>query len=161
MESKDKSENRRKRMKEELIIPLMILAFLSCAWFVYLYENRVWVTVFEQVISWISNPTITYTPVQIEGFPLAFLATIEVIILGALASHLLLPHEKSRALKLISALGLGLGLTGLITIILGIFGNLHRLPLNATILLLCIGLLSVILYKQRGMERPSLKKLIR
>jgi len=160
MESKDKSENRRKHMKEELIIPLMILAFLSCAWFVYLYENRVWVTVFEQVISWIGNPTITYTPVQIEGFPLAFLATIEVIILGALASHLLLPHEKSRALKLISALGLGLGLTGLITIILGIFGNLHRLPLNATILLLCIGLLSVILYKQRGKERPSLKKFL-
>lgn len=160
MESNGKPENQRKSMREELIIPLMILAFLACAWFIYLYENRVWIIVFEQVISWIGNPTINYTPVQIEGLPLAFLAAIEVIILGALSSHLLLPHEKSPALKLISALGLGLGLTGLLTMILGIFGSLYRLPLNSIILLLCIGFLSVIFYKQRGKERPSVKKFL-
>ncbi len=160
MESNNKSEIRRKKMNEELIIPLIILAFLVCAWFVYLNENQAWISTFEQVISWMTNPTINYTPVQIVGLPLAFLATIEVIILGYLSSCLLLPHEKSPALKLISVLGLGFGLTGLLTIVLAIFGNLYQLTLNVVILLLCIGFLSVIVYKQRGRERPSVKKFL-
>lgn len=160
MESNHKSEIRRKSIKEELMVPLVIFAFLSCAWFVYLYENRAWTIAFEQVMSWIGNPTIIYTPIQIEGFPLAFLATIEVIILGVISSQLLLPHEKSLAVKFISVLGLGFGLTGVLTVCLGILGNLYRLPLNVAILLLCIGFLSVILYKQRGKKKPSVKKFL-
>jgi 4-amino-4-deoxy-L-arabinose transferase-like glycosyltransferase len=160
MESNDKSKIQKKRMKEELMVPLIILAFLACAWLVYLHENRAWAIAFEQVMSWIGNPTITYTPVQIEGLLLAFLATIEVIILGVLSSHLLLSREKSPVMKFISALGLGFGLTGVLTVFLGIFGNLYRLHLNVAILLLCIGFLSVILYKQRGKEKLSVKKFL-
>src|SRR5512139_4200935 len=137
MESNDKTEIQKKGAKEDLIVPLMILAFLVCAWFVYIYQNRAWIIAIEQVFSWIVNPTITYTPVQINGLPVAFLATVEVLIVGIIASHLLLANEKSTAVRFVSALGLGFGLTGFVTIILGILGNLYRLPLNIAILLLC------------------------
>ena len=158
MENNARPENHKKETKENLIIPLAILSFLACAWFVYVYENRTWITAFQQVISWIINPTITYTPIQIKGIPLAFLATIEVLILGATSSHLLLANEKDTGIKFISALGLGIGLTALITIILGIFGNLFQLPLNMIILLLCIGFLSVTVYQQRGKEKRSMQE---
>ena len=160
MESADRSEIHRKSVKEDLIVPLIILTFLACTFFVYIYENRTWITAFEQVMAWIVNPTITYTPVQIEGIPLAFAATIEVLVLGTVSSKLLLTNEKSVAVRFVSALGLGFGLTGFVTIILGIFGNLYRLPLNIIILVLCTGFLSMILYKQRGKEKPSLKKFL-
>ena len=144
-----------KETKESLII---ILSFLACAWLVYVYVNQTWITAFQQVVSWILNPSITFTPIQIEGIPLAFLATIEILILGATSSQLLLANEKDTSIKFISALGLGLGLTALITIILGIFGNLFQLPLNTIILLLCVVFLSVILYKQRGKEKRSIQE---
>jgi hypothetical protein len=160
MESNGKIEIQKKGTKEDLIVPLVIVAFLACAWFVYVYESRAWITAFEQVMSWGINPSITYTPVQIEGIPLAFVATIEVLVLGVISSKLLLTNEKSVSVKFISALGLGFGLTGAVTIILGIFGNLYRLPLNVAILILCIGFLSMILYKQRGKQKTSLKKFL-
>jgi Dolichyl-phosphate-mannose-protein mannosyltransferase len=158
MESNDEAVIQKKGTKEDLIVPLMIVAFLATAWFVYVYENRAWIVALEQVASWLIKPTITYTPVQVEGIPLAFLATIEVLVLGVLSSKLLFANEKSLAVKLTSALGLGFGLTGLVTIIVGIFGILYQLFLNVAILALCFGFVSIILYRQRGKERPSLNK---
>ena len=158
MDNDNKSETQRKGTKDDLIVPLVILSFLASAWFVYIYESRIWIDAFKQVLSWIANPTINYASVQIEGIPLAFVATIEILVLGALFSQLLLGDEKDTVIKFTSALGLGFGLTGLVTVALGIFGDFYRLPLNLAILLLCIGTLAVIVYKQRGKQRPSIRR---
>ncbi len=159
METADKTEIREKNTKEDLIVPLMIAAFLACAWFVYIHESRTWISPFMQVMSWIGNPAINYTPVHIEGLVLAFFATIEIMILGVVSSGFLLANEKSVIVKFTSALGLGFGLTGLVTIVLGIFGKLYRLPLNGIILLFCIVFLSWIFHKQRAKGRLSMKLL--
>ena len=124
MEKSNAPENREKENREDLLVPLLILLFVACAWLVYVYENRAWLAAFQQVTAWILNPTINYTPVQVEGVPAAFLATIEMLILGAAFSYLLLNDEKDKSVKFISAIGLGFGLTGLVTIILGILGCL-------------------------------------
>jgi hypothetical protein len=158
MENDAMPETCRKGKRETLIVPLAILFFLFFAWLVYVYENRAWIVAFQQFISWLSDPIINYTPIQIEGFPIAFLATIEIIILGVLAAHTLLADEKDKVIKFISALGLGAGLTALITIVLAIFGNLFQLPLNITIILFCVGFLLVNIYKQKGKEKPSIQE---
>jgi 4-amino-4-deoxy-L-arabinose transferase-like glycosyltransferase len=161
MENDAGIEADKKETRANLIVPLAILVFLAFAWFVYVYVNRVWLTTFQQVASWLGNPTIHYTPVQIEGIPLAFLATIEILILGALSSHTLLANEKDAVIKFISALGLGSGFTALITIILGISGNLFQLPLNIAVILLCVGFLLVNVYKQKGKEKPSIQEFLK
>ena len=159
MENDAMLETHKKRVN--LVIPLAILIFLLFAWLVYVYENRIWLTTFQQCISWLANPKINYTPVQIEGIPLAFLATIEILVLGFLASYTLLANEKDALIKFISALGLGVGFTALITIILGILGNLFQLPLNVAIILLCAGFLFVNVYKQKGKEKPSIQEFLK
>ena len=161
MENDAMPETQEKETRENLVVPLAILIFLFFAWLVYVYENRIWTVVFQRCISWLASPTIQYTPIQIEGIPLAFLATIEILILGVLSAHTLLANEKDTFIKFISALGLGIGFTALITIILGIFGNLFQLPLNITIILLCVGFLLVNVYKQRGKEKPSIQEFLK
>ncbi len=162
MENANRLESSNRDFKDELVIPLMVLTVLAGAWFVYIYESRIWITAFEQVVSWIVNPSINYTPVQIEGIPLAVLASIEVIILGASFTHILLPKDESTVVKAVSTLGLGFGLTGTVTIILGIFGNLYRTSLNALILLLGICFLSTIFYTQRKEKKQlSLKRFLK
>jgi 4-amino-4-deoxy-L-arabinose transferase-like glycosyltransferase len=154
-------ETNEKKAGKNLVIPLAILIFLVLAWLVYVYANRIWITVFQLCMSWLASPTINYTPVQIEGLPLAFLATVEILILGVLSVYTLLPNEKDTVIKFISALGLGTGFTALITIILGIFGDLFQLPLNIIIILLCAGFLLVNVYRQKGKEKPSIREFIK
>ncbi len=151
-------ENRQRETKEDLLVPLLILTFIACAWLVYTYENQNWLIAFQQVESWIAHPTIIYTSTQIVGIPLAFLATIEVLILGAACSYLLLNNEKDVGIRVLSVLGLGFGLTGLITIIFGVLGNLYQLPLNITILLLIGILLSAIVYKKKRNQNLTIKE---
>ncbi|MBN1245331.1 glycosyltransferase family 39 protein [Candidatus Bathyarchaeota archaeon] len=158
MENDTVVEAGKKETRANLVVPLAILVFLAFAWLVYVHENRIWLATFQQVVSWLANPTINYTPIQIEGIPLAFLATVEILILGVISSHTLLAGEKDAVIKFISALGLGVGFTGLITIILGIFGSLFQLPLNIAILLLCVGFLLVAFYRQKGNEKPSVRE---
>ena len=147
-----------KETKENLALPLVILSLLFFAWLVYVYENRIWIAAIQRCISWLANPTINYTPIQMEGIPIAFLATIEILILGVLATQSLLADEKDTVVKFMSALGLGAGFTALITTILAIFGYLFQLPLNIAIILLCIGFLLVNIYKQKGKEKPSIRE---
>ena len=158
MENGAMLEADKKEKKENWIVPLAVLIFLAFAWFVYVYENQIWITTFQQFISWLTNPTINYTPLQIEGIPLAFLATIEILVLGVISSNTLLANENDLCIKWISALGLGIGFTALITIILGILGNLFQLPLNITIILLCASLLLVNFYKKKGQKNSHFKR---
>jgi hypothetical protein len=161
MENDAMPETNKKETKENLVIPLSILIFLFVAWLVYVYENRIWTAVFQLCISWLANPTINYTPIHIEGIPIAFLATIEILILGVISAQTLLANEKDTLIRFMCALGLGAGFTALITIILGIFGNLFQLPLNITIMLLCVGFLLVNVYKQKGKEKPSIQEYLK
>jgi hypothetical protein len=150
--------NRGGETKEELLVPLLILTFIACAWLVYAYANRTWLPAVQQVASWIIHPIIIYTPVQIAGIPLAFLATVEVLFLGVTCSYILLNDEKDTTIKFLSSLGLGFGLTGLITIILGIFRDLFQLPLNIIILFLCTIFLSVIVYRKTQRDKLTLRE---
>jgi hypothetical protein len=153
-------ENRSNSSRQDLSVPIMILAFLVCSWLVYAYANRNWFDAFDQVLAWLKNPIINYTSVPIAGVPLAFLATLEVLFLGATSGYLLLNNEKDFGVKMITVVGLGFGLTGLITIILGIAGDLYVLPLNAAILLLSSVCLVGILYQKKIREKRSFREIL-
>jgi len=153
-------ENHASENRESLLVLPLILTFLACAWLVYTFENRSWIPALNQCTAWILNPQINYTPVQIAGGPLAFLATIEVLILGFASSYLLLHNEKDTSIKLLSVIGLGFGFTGFITIILGILQNLFPLPLNTAILLVSLIFLLIIFLRKKLKERLTLKEIV-
>ena len=153
------ADNQQKEARADLLVPLIIAAFLACAWLVYAYVNRNWFDAFNQVAAWVLNPSINYTAVPIAGVPLALLATIEVFFLGFAAAYLLLGNEKSRSLKILCGFGLGFGLTGLITIVLGITGNLYQTPLNAAILLVGTVSLAAVVYRKKAKEKLSFRQI--
>ena len=128
MENSSVAETPPKKTREDLLVPLTTSDSPGCV--VYTYVNRNWLDAFDQVLSWSRDPSITYTSVPITGVPWAFLATIEILFLGVTSGYLLLNIEKDISIKIITMLGLGFGLTGLGTIILGILGNLYQVPLN-------------------------------
>jgi Dolichyl-phosphate-mannose-protein mannosyltransferase len=161
MENASAIEADRRENRKNLVLSLAVVVFLAFACFMYAYVNRIWLAAFQQVVSWLTNPTINFVPIQIQGVPLAFVATVEILMLGAVSSYTLLSDEKDSLIKFISALGMGAGFTGLITIVLGIFGNLFQLPLNIAVIFLCSGLILVNIYRHRGKEKPSERELLR
>lgn len=138
-----------KRSKKQLAFPLAILAVLSFAWFICVYQHRSWLIVFQLIGSWLINPEVHYTSIQVNGVLTALFATILIVILGTISSHLLLANEEDKFIKRISAIGLGLGFTGLITILLADFQVLYNSTLNVVILFSICGLiLSGYFYKK-------------
>lgn len=157
MEKDAEAETVKKEYKASLVTPVAILVFLILAWLVYVYANRTWLEAFQRIAFWLSKPTINFTPVRVEALFSAFLATLEILVLGVVSSYTLLAKEKDAFIKLVSALGLGIGFTGLITTVLGIFDVLFQIPLNIVILIFCIGFLSIRLGK-KGEEKLSFRK---
>ncbi|NLF89270.1 glycosyltransferase family 39 protein [Candidatus Bathyarchaeota archaeon] len=153
------TENVSSDHKEDLLVSMLILAFAAFSWCVYAFVNRSWFAAFGQVMAWLGNPTINYASLQVEGLPQAVFAVTEVLVLGALCSKLLLNKEKDFVVKFVTALGLGAGLTGLIVIILAIFGSLYQLPLNLAVLTVCVISLSVIVYRGKA-NSLSLKQFL-
>ena len=149
------------RGKKELFLPVITLVVLSVALFLCLYLHGSWLGVFEQLGSWLVNPEIHYTPMQVGGVVNAFFATIEVVVLGTLVSHLLLGSEEDNLLKRVCSIGLGFGFTGFITILLAEFEVLYAVPLNAVILLSIIGLvLGGCFYKKRKCDVQSVRSFL-
>jgi 4-amino-4-deoxy-L-arabinose transferase-like glycosyltransferase len=158
VEQTQTSENPPKEPKQDLTVPLMISTFLACAWLVYVFVNQSWLDALDKVVAWMLNPTITYTSMSIAGVPWALLATIAVLVLGFLWANLLLGDEKDTTIKLVTAIGMGFGLTGLATIILGIVGKLYQAPLNIGILVVGAVSLAGLLYRRRFRQKLSLRE---
>ena len=129
--------------KENFTVSLAVACFLIFAWLLYVYMNQTWIVAFQQVVSWLTNPVINYTPVHVKGADLAFIATAEMLILGVISSCTLLNEETDLLLKCLCTFGFGIGLTGLMVIVLSIFGSLYKLHLNVAILCLCVAFLLV------------------
>jgi 4-amino-4-deoxy-L-arabinose transferase-like glycosyltransferase len=147
---------------KHLLFPLITLAVLSLALFLCLYLHGSWLAVFGQLGTWLINPVIHYTPMQVGGVANALFATIEIVVLGTLVSHLLLAREEDKFLKRICAIGLGFGFTGFITILLAEFEVLYAVPLNVVILLSVIGfILGGCFYKKRKCDVQSVQSFLR
>jgi 4-amino-4-deoxy-L-arabinose transferase-like glycosyltransferase len=161
MENQAMPEPDKKETTPTLTLPLAILISLASAWLVYVYTNQTWLAAFQRVASWLASPTVNYMPVQIDGIPLAFLATVEILILGGISSNTLLADEKDTVINFISALGLGIGLMALITIVLGICWNLFQLQLNVVIILVGAGILLIGFRRNKWKTRSSTREFLK
>ncbi|MEM2466416.1 MAG: glycosyltransferase family 39 protein, partial [Candidatus Bathyarchaeia archaeon] len=147
--------------KEDLKLPLVIVTFLAVVWIFYVFANCTWIVAFQQAAGWLISPTISFRPMCVKGVPLAFLATIEILILGVISSNMLLGDEEDAIIKSVSMLGMGFGFAGFITLILAIFGNLYQTPLNLAILCMIAIFLLINTYLRRldGLSPRNLLKI--
>ncbi len=135
--------------KKNLKLPFAIVIFLAALWIFYVFNNRVWITAFQQAVFWLANPVINFRPIYIKGAAPAFLATIEMLILGIISSNMFMGNEEDTLTRYISALGMGFGFAGFMTIVMAVLGNLYQVPLNMAILVLIAIFLSINTYLRR------------
>ncbi|MCL5952592.1 MAG: glycosyltransferase family 39 protein [Chloroflexi bacterium] len=128
--------------------------FLS--WMINLYVHQDWLQPLGQIVDWLSQPEIHYTPIQVAGPLSALVASAEIVVIGTLAAGLILRDESSLALRRIAAAGFGFGFTGLVTIMLGIAGQLYWMAISATTVYLVFVLLILQGMRDRFAIRPYL-----
>ncbi|WP_455387516.1 ArnT family glycosyltransferase [Petrachloros mirabilis] len=112
---------------------IILLGFFD-AWFLVVLTNRDWIPVLGDILRWITNPQIKYSPIEVHGLALAAVATFEIWLLGALAAMVLLPVNSDKWLRRITALTWGIGFTGLVVVVLSVLQILDWGPLNLSML---------------------------
>jgi 4-amino-4-deoxy-L-arabinose transferase-like glycosyltransferase len=119
-----KDEQNEELEKESILLPIIIVV-LFFSLLICLYHGNSWFGVLPQFINWLITSRPSYITIHAEGFLMFFLAGIQIIILGTIISHILLRNEDI-LLKRATALGLGFGITGLVTVILSVISLLTR-----------------------------------
>jgi len=127
----------REELRERWIFSVIILVVLFFSLSLYLYQNESWLAVLPQFVNWLARPQLNYTTIYVEGGLEALFAGVQIIVLGTIISRMLLKTEEV-LLKRVTALGLGLGVIGLVTIVLAITGLLTRTILATSLALLTV-----------------------
>lgn len=121
---------------------ILVLFFILL---IYLYHNKSWLVALSDPINLLITLRSSIINIRVEGFSNGFmvlLASIQIIVLGTIISHRLLGTE-DLLLKRVTALGLGIGISGLVTIILSVLGLLTRVILTTFLTFLIVFLVLI------------------
>jgi len=136
-----------KELLAEICLITLIFIFL-----LYLYEYKTWLEGVRQFFAWILRPEIHYTSISLDGATYAIIGIIEILMLGAFVIHLLLPDEEDLLIQWSSAIGMGVGLVALLTMLLSLLQVLYSSVLNVVVIAVILVLSALIL--KRG-EKSS------
>jgi len=125
-------------------LSILILAFL-----LYLYEYKAWLEGARQLFAWILRPEVRYIYVPLNGALYVGIGIFEILVLGTLATHLLIPDEEHLLIRCLTAFGMGVGPVALLTVILALSQNLYNLWLNVAVIVLIL-ILSALEQKRWG-----------
>jgi len=125
------------------------LTILIIAFMLYLYEYKEWLMGARQLFAWILRPEVHYTPIPLNGSLYAIIGSFEILVLGTLAAHLLIPDEEHLLIRCLTAFGMGVGLVALLTAILALSQNLYNLWLNLSVIVLIL-ILGALEHKRWG-----------
>ncbi len=142
---------------ERRIAALLILVFLVNVWLLNVAVHSDWLPVLAAELRWLLNPQLA-TPDLPLSLP-AVVAVAQILILGTLAVRLVLSGEKDKGIERITALGLGLGLVGWVTMVLSIAGRLERVSVNIAVFSLVCILLYLQFVRDRLIPRQFLSNL--
>jgi len=123
---------------------VLIIAFL-----LYLYEYKAWLEGARQLFAWILRPEVFFTPIPLDGALYVVIGIFEILVLGTLAAHLLIPDEEHLLIRCLTAFGMGVGLVALLTVILALSQNLYNLWLNVAVIVLIL-IFSTLEHKRWG-----------
>jgi len=135
------------REDKEVLIGIELTIFIM-AFILYLNEYKPWLQGLKQFLAWILKPEIHYIPIPLDGVPYAIIGALQILLIGMLATHLLLPNEKDPCIRWLTAFGMGTGLIALLTIVLALLHSLFNFYLNITVIVLMLTLVVVEIKKQ-------------
>ena len=134
--------------ERKILVQVMFVVFLV-TYLKYLHDYSGWLKGLEQFIGWLLSPSIHYTPLFIHSIYFVLVGITEILLLGTLLTHLLIPEEGDLCIRWLSALAVGIGLVAFITMILGVLQCLCIPVLNATIIILIAALFLIDLLRWR------------
>jgi hypothetical protein len=138
-------------------VAFLIFIFLFNAWLLNVAVHADWLPVLIDELRWILRPQFRVPDVNPSLSAVA--AIFQIFLVGTLASRVVLPSEKDKGVRRLVAVGLGLGLVGWATMVLGIVGRLDRINVNIAVFLLVCALLYVEFLKERFIPRRVLSNL--
>ena len=118
-----------KQLFAGIALIIVIITFL-----LYLYEYKAWLEGLRQFFAWILRPDVFYTPISLDGISFAVIGILQILVLGTLATHILIPNEKDIWIRWLSAFGMGIGLVAFLTAVLSLLQSLYNLWLNIAII---------------------------
>lgn len=142
----DRGEFRSKELLAGVVLTIVLASYLLC-----LHEYKEWLEGARQFFGWILGPEINYRPIPLEGLSYAIIGALQMLALGALLTHLLLPDEEDLWVRWLTMLGVGTGSTAIITAILGLLQILYNLWLNLAVLVAIFALVALS-YRKWGKE---------
>lgn len=125
-------------------LTILIMAFL-----LYLYEYKAWLEGTRQLFAWILRPEVRYIPIPVNGTLYVVIGIFQILVLGTLSAHLLIPDEEHLLIRCLTAFGMGVGLVALLTAILALSQNLYNLWLNVAVIVLIL-ILGTLEHKRWG-----------
>lgn len=118
--------------KNSCLIFLFILLIII-TWLYTFSQTKVNMDALKQFIDWINNPDFTYKPLNLDGLFPAILGTIQIVLLGMVATKSIIPDLKDRFQTILVSIALGFGFTGLIVILLSYLKILYFYTLLLTL----------------------------
>lgn len=104
--------------KRNLILVSMLTLLTIITWIYTFNQTKVYIETLKQFVDWLSKPEIIYTPLNLSGLFLAIIGTIQILLLGTVATMYILPDLKDRLQVILLIVALGSGFTGLIVTLL-------------------------------------------
>jgi hypothetical protein len=96
----------------------MLLLLTIISWIYTFNQTKVYIDTLKQFADWLSKPDFVYTPLNLSGLFLAIVGSIQILLLGIVATRCILPDLKDRLQVTLLTVAMGSGFTGLIVILL-------------------------------------------
>ncbi len=107
-----------KEFKRNSFFIFLFILLVTITWIYTLDQNKINIDALKQFISWLGNPDFIYKPLNLDGLFPAILGTIQVFLLGMVATKSIVPDLKDKFQVILLSIALGYGFTGLMVILL-------------------------------------------
>src|SRR3972149_11556489 len=104
--------------KKNLYFVLLLISLVIISWLYTFNQTKGHIKALRQFINWLKMPEFNYTPLNLDGLFSATLATIQIFLLGTVATKYILPKLEAKFQTILVSFALGFGLTGSIVVLL-------------------------------------------
>ena len=148
------------RLASRLAFSTVTIAAMIGSWLTIIYHYPDWLSVYEDLLQLLEEPLMSPTFSVPLGLPLIIIAFIQAFLIGAALIRLSDGFHHDYSLRLAASLGLGLGICGAATTILGILQLMTPFNLRVATLTIVAACLSLSFYAKRVSPRSFLAEVV-
>ncbi len=124
--------------KKNSCLIFLFISLVIATWLYTFNQTKINIDAMKQFINLLNNPVFTYRPLNLDGLFPAILGTIQIFLLGMVATKSIIPDLKDKFQVILLSTALGFGFTGLMVILLSYLKILYIYYLLPTVWFLII-----------------------